>query len=137
MYLVFHSFNGCDTTSSFFGKGKKSFYDTWKNFPEIMPEFTKLSSISNPTQISEADVQDLEQFVVSLYSRTVNANKIYTARRTLFAQGNRTVENIPPTSDALKEHIKRSALQAIVWRQCSRKLLPAIDLLQRDWQKQS
>ena len=53
-----------------------SFYDTWKNFEEITPVLAKLSSINNPTQISEADVQDLEQFVVSLYSRTVNANKV-------------------------------------------------------------
>ena len=64
-----------------------SVYDTWKNFPEITPVFAKLSSINNPTQISEAVVQDSEQFVVSLYSRTVNANKLNNARRILFAKG--------------------------------------------------
>ena len=59
------------------------FYDTWKNFPEITPVLAQLSSINNPTQIFEADVQDLEQFVASLYSRTVNANKANNARRIL------------------------------------------------------
>ena len=97
--------------------------------------FTKLSSISNPTQISEADVQDLEQFVVSLYSRTVNDNKVNTARRILFAQDSRTVENILPTSDALKQYVERSALQAIMWRQFEKIATPAMDPLQWGWQK--
>ena len=90
-YLFFHSFSGCDTTSSFSGKGKKSFYDTWKNFPEITPELAQLSLIDKSIHIFEADVQDLEQFVASLYSRTVNANKANNARRMLFVQGSRTV----------------------------------------------
>ena len=95
----------------------------------------KLSSINNSTQISEANVQNMEQFVVSFYSLTVNANKVNNARRILFAQGSRTAKSIPPTSDAFKQRIERSARQAIIWRQCSRKLPSAMDPLQWNWQK--
>lgn len=34
------------------------------------------------------------------------------ARQVLFAQGNKTIENIPPTQAALAQHIKRAAYQA-------------------------
>ena len=39
-------------------------------------------------------------------------------KRILFAKGGRTAENIPPTLDALKQHIRRSAFQVIKSRQC-------------------
>ena len=31
----FHAFTGCDTTSSFFGKTKKSGWNTWEAYPEV------------------------------------------------------------------------------------------------------
>ena len=63
--------------------------------------------------MSESDFQELEQFVVWLCSSTVNTCEVNFARRILFAKGGRTVENIPPILDALKQHIKPSAFQAI------------------------
>ena len=38
----FHSFNGCDTTSCFFGKGKKSTWDAWKAYPAVTEAFLYL-----------------------------------------------------------------------------------------------
>ena len=35
--LLFHSYSGCDTTSYFRSKGKKSFWNTWESFPELTP----------------------------------------------------------------------------------------------------
>ncbi len=36
----------------------------------------------------------------------------------MFAKGNRKIENIPPTFDALEQHVKRSVYQAgHVWGQ--------------------
>ena len=40
------------------------------------------------------------------------------ARRILLAKRGRTIENIPPTLDALKQHIKQSAFQVFYLRQC-------------------
>jgi hypothetical protein len=32
---VFHSFTGCDTTSAFLGKGKKSAWEAWKCYNDV------------------------------------------------------------------------------------------------------
>ena len=39
----FHAFTGCDTTSTFFGKGKKSAYAIWEKHPVFQNEFLELS----------------------------------------------------------------------------------------------
>lgn len=36
---VFHSFTGCDTTSSFLGKGKKTAWEAWKSLPDVTNAF--------------------------------------------------------------------------------------------------
>ena len=35
----FHAFTGCDTTSQFLGKGKKSAWDSWISYPEVTKAF--------------------------------------------------------------------------------------------------
>ena len=75
---------------------------------------------SSPPQISESDFQALEQFDVCLYNVQFHYQHMRNnlARRIPFAKGGRTIEIIPPTLDALKEHIKRSTFQAIKRSQC-------------------
>ena len=41
---LFHALSGYDTTSSIFGKSKKTFHDGLKFFPEITKVFVKLTS---------------------------------------------------------------------------------------------
>ena len=83
-----------------------------------MPTFAKLPFIKYPSQISGSYFQALEQFVASLCISTINACKINVARRILFAKRGRTVENLPPQLDALKQYIKQSAFEVSKWRQC-------------------
>ena len=52
-----------------------------------------------------------------LNSSTINTCEVNVARRMLFAKGRRTIENKQPMIDALKQHIKQSAFQAIKWSQ--------------------
>ena len=66
--LYFHAFSGCDTVSGFRGKGKKSFFNTWKIFPEVTNTFCKLSQF--PAIIEEDDIQQLEKCVVVLYDKS-------------------------------------------------------------------
>ena len=47
-HFFFHAISGCDTTSSFAGKAKISFYFTWKLLPELTPFFVKLSCNLQP-----------------------------------------------------------------------------------------
>ena len=47
------------------------------------------------------------------YDRKSEATEVDDSRRQLFTQKPRTMQNIPPTQVALKEHIKRTCYQ---WR---------------------
>uniref|UniRef100_A0A1X7TMT0 Uncharacterized protein n=1 Tax=Amphimedon queenslandica TaxID=400682 RepID=A0A1X7TMT0_AMPQE len=40
----FHSFAGCDTTSSFYGTGKKTAWEAWKCFPDATSSFIYMQS---------------------------------------------------------------------------------------------
>ena len=72
--------------------------------------------MSSTVEISEVEFHYIEKFVVAVYSPTCNVNTVNEARRVLFTQGNRTIENLPPTAAALNQHLKRSRYQAFVWR---------------------
>jgi len=114
---VFRAFTGCDTTSSFAGKGKKSAWETWSNFPEVTNAF--LEMYSHSAELSESCLAAIEHFVVLLYDRRSTSCSVNYTRKQLFTQKGRTLENIPPTHDALMQHIKRSTYQAgHVWSQC-------------------
>ena len=71
-----------------------------------------------PQTITSDDFAFIERFVVLLYGRTCPFNEVNHARQSLFAQGNRVLDNIPPTQAALQEHVKQAAYQAgYVWGQ--------------------
>ncbi len=112
---AFHAFTGCDTVSAFGGRGKKTAWETWKDFGEATQAFAELCSSEN--QLTDMASSLLERFVVLLYCRTSNATKVNDARKQLFSQKSRALENIPPTQDALLQHIKRASLQAKCWSQ--------------------
>ena len=42
----YHSFTGCDMTSHFFGKGKKSTWEAWKSYPSVTDAFQKIKYIN-------------------------------------------------------------------------------------------
>lgn len=116
--LYFHAFTGCDAVSSFHGKGKKSAWLTWEVCDEVSETLTKLSNC--PTEVSEDDLQKLENFVVVMYDRSSAATGVDEARLNLFARKQRSYDVIPPTSAALMEHAKRAAYQAgIIWGQAT------------------
>ncbi|KAK1891628.1 Protein U3 [Dissostichus eleginoides] len=41
---VFHCCTGCDTTSAFCGKGKKSAWDAWNSYPEVTQAFNYMAA---------------------------------------------------------------------------------------------
>ena len=64
---MFHAFTGCDTVSSFGGRGKKTAWDTWMTFDDVTRAFCALAN--TPDAIDDW-MEPLEQFVVLLYDRT-------------------------------------------------------------------
>ena len=112
--VAFHAFTGCDTTSGFCGRGKKTAWATWSVFPEVSNAFNELSML--PNVMSDESMAYIERFVVLLYDRTSEDSSVNEARKKLFAQKARTLENIPPTRSSLVEHVRRAALQANTWK---------------------
>ena len=113
--LFFHAFTGCDTVSSFRGKGKKSAWSTWQENPSMTETFIRLMDKSD--DISEELFLEIQIFVIRMYSKNCPYNNINEARKHIFAQGG-IFENIPPTEAALLQHVKRAVYQACyVWAQ--------------------
>ena len=108
--LFWYSFTGCDTTSSFAGKGKKTAWETWRSYPEVTEVFARLSNA--PATIAECDFAVLERFVVLMYDRSSLCATVNAARRQIFTKKGRPVDGLPPTKDALLQHTRRATYQA-------------------------
>ena len=82
--------------------------------------FVKLASVQQKSEIYGEDVALLQRYFVVMYIATCNATDVNTCRRILFANG-ASVENIAPTSAALKQNILRAVFQATKWCRCFEK----------------
>ena len=113
---VFHSLTGCDTTSSFCGKGKKTAWLTWSKYHDVTAALLNL--MTTPVVISDDTMQLIERFIIMLYDRTAEHSSVNSARQYFFTQKGWQISNIPPTRDALLQHVKRAAYQGgHVWSQ--------------------
>lgn len=113
---MFHSFTGCDTTSTFFGRGKKSTWEAWNAYTEVTDAFNYIITHPDmPVTVHSVQFELLERFTVIIYDKTSSLLSVNEARRELFCQKNRTMESIPPTQEALLQHSKRAAYQARIW----------------------
>ena len=113
---LFHAFTGCDTVSSFAGRGKKSAFDTWMVYPDATSAFLQLLSLTGP--ITDDIMLSIERYVVLMYDRTSQAVSVNACRKDLFARKGRAMESIPPTRDALIQHLMRAIHQAShIWDQ--------------------
>ena len=80
-------------------KGKKSAWQTWNVCEDVTETFKKLSNC--PQEVSDDDLQKLENFVVLMYDRSSAAGCV-EARLDHFARKLRTYDAIPPTRAALR-----------------------------------
>jgi len=70
-----------------------------------------------PSEVGKGSMLLLERIVVLMYDRTSESTEVNDARKQLLIQKSRTLENIPPTQAALKQHIKYTCHQANCWNQ--------------------
>ena len=110
--LFSYAFTGCDAVSAFGGKGKVSAWATWRVFDDISPVFKKYSQHNNCSQVDDEDIRLLERFTCILYNRTTTFERVNECRRELFTKKGRQVDTVPPTKNALLQHIKRAVYQA-------------------------
>lgn len=114
---TFHALTGCDTTSSFAGRGKHTAWITWNMFPAITPALCTLANTPTAANLREL-LPTFDRFVVLLYDRGSFDENVTSDRQTLFTQKHREIENIPPTQDSLYQHLLRVGYQAgHIWNQ--------------------
>ena len=106
---LFHAFIGCDQVSFFSGKGKNA-CKNWMNFPLLDSAMMTFTSLTNNSNLENC-FSILEKIVVLMYDSTSTSNTADEARKILFAKKGRSLECIPPTSDALFQHTKRALYQ--------------------------
>lgn len=67
--------------------------------------------IQNPNELDDSDIKTIERYVVLMYDRGSGIESVNACRRYLFTKKNRTSNNLPPTYDALIQHLKRAICQ--------------------------
>ena len=92
----FHSFAGCDTTSGFFGRGKRMAWDTRNCCEDVTRAFMSMALNPYADVTSDADhFQLLERFTVLLYNRNSDLEHVNDLRKELFCQKLETMETLP------------------------------------------
>jgi len=81
--------------------------------PSKFTTFLLFHRLSISEQFNEECFQHIERFVTLLYDCTGSSSDVNVCRRVLFTSKGKDVESIPPTKDALKQHLLRAMLQAM------------------------
>lgn len=86
-------------------------------FPQANDAFLTVGHC--PASIDAAVLAEIEKHIVILYIRACPHKTVNEARRYLFSQGTSTLENVPPTQDALSQHLGRATYQGgNIWGHC-------------------
>ena len=57
----------------------------------------------------------IEKLTIILYDETSSLRSINDTKRQLFCHKNRTMDKLPPTNDAVLQHVRRAVYQAGIW----------------------
>lgn len=106
----FHALTGCDTTSSFYGKGKKAMLNLLLKEPI---HIQSLALIGRQFELPELST-GIEKYVCSMYNDP--SSSVNEARYKLFRTGTSSDRSLPPNQDALKLHVMRANYQCKIWR---------------------
>lgn len=109
---LYHAVTGCDSTSQFYGLGKKSTWSVLIKHPHLLSGlFTgRINEFISTTNISL-----VEQYIMLLYSKSAEQHQSINSLRAQLFHTTDNPSKLPPTSDAMKLHILRAMYQALVW----------------------
>lgn len=109
--VAMHALSGCDTTSAFYGIGKKTSFATLGKHGYL------LDSLGIEFDPSEEVYRNTETFVVYCYSNGKgSATTVNTYRYMEFLRSEAKNQNIPPCQSTLRLHIQRANYQAAIWK---------------------
>jgi len=112
-----HSFTGCDTVSSFAGRGKMTILKQMKSNETYQEAFSELG---RSWEVSTDLFQQLKEITCHMYLPSTNTREVNQLRYQLFCARRGEVESsqLPPCEDCLFMHVLRANYQAAIWRKC-------------------
>lgn len=102
---------GCDSTSAFFGKGKK----TPLTVAKAQGYLESCAKIGHSIPPVENLSEEIQKYVCALYGQK-DVCEVNIARYNLFKLGKFAEDNIPPNDDTLHQHLLRANFQAYIWK---------------------
>jgi len=128
---VFTALTECDTTSSLRFKSKRQCFRIWKSVPEEIFEIFLEIARSPFEALDERQFALVEKFFVSLYGGSVEKS-INQVRRQNFSH-NQNVERLPPTREALRQHVARAIYQSGIWTSAGKPKIQPPDPQEFGW----
>ena len=109
--LPVYCITGCDTTSGFFGKGKRK---AFKMLIDRAEQYQLLYNMGEELLLTDVQRIACTKFVINLYG----GNDTQTLHQLRCAKAKSSVHprNIPPTADSLSLHLQRCVIQLWIWR---------------------
>ena len=126
---AFRALTGCDVTSSFAGKGKRTAWTAWDAHDDATSDMCTLSRMPT-TETVMIVLPIIKRLIVIMYDRGSSESSENGERLVLFTQQVKEIENIPPTQDAPAQHVLTVGCEAgHVWGQATIKApqLPSPD----------
>lgn len=112
-----HAFTGCDTVSSFAGRGKVAALKLLRESPVFKQAFQQLGvEWGVPSDLFEK----MQEFVCRMYAYSTTSRDVNDLRYQIFNAKRGDVESsqLPPCKDCLHMHVLRANYQTAIWRRC-------------------
>ena len=127
--LPLHALTGCDSVSSFCGKGK---IKPWRMILEDASKGQGFQQLGDSLSTDSALFAAVETFVCSLYEKGTTKD-VNMLRYRLFCHKQARNEGLPPTKDSLVQHTKRANLQAYIWKHALEAMQPEMNPVGHGW----
>ena len=115
-YLGLYAFTGCDSVSSFAGKGKLPALKAMKKEKKYVDLFHRFGQ---ELTVTDEDMELIEEFVCYLYGgQKLKVKNVSELRYLLFCAKGAKIgsHQLPPSRGCLIKHILRANYQAYIWR---------------------
>ena len=76
---AFHALTGCETTSGFAGRGKRTARSVWNKFDDVTPALYTLAQTLTSEHI-DGILPTVERFVILMYYKEIPDDGVYKAR---------------------------------------------------------
>ncbi len=135
MLPLVHALSGCDTNGFVYGKGKRMFMKAVVETEKA----SELASLCNSMKdtIAEETVSKTcsvaTKLFEHLYAKGDNFDDLNSVRAHMYYGGSKSLECIPPTDDAFRQHVLRAIFQTHTWVSADDPVPPSLNPFEYGW----